>query len=203
MQAWRVHQHGDPAAVFVLDEIPAPTGEDLAALGMHMSGWVPVGPGIEPFTDWVILEMSAAALALPDVTMARGTYPVPVAMPYVSGQEGVGVVIDAAPGRRELLGKRVAAVTIQPFGSLAPIAVGISTMFEVPDSMTDDARGRVPHPRAHRVPRGAPTRAGTRGRDRRGVGRRGWIGHRHRAAVRRGGRRRDRDRRRGREGAGV
>jgi NADPH2:quinone reductase len=138
VRAWRVHRHGEPGEVFQLDEIPEPTAADLEGLGMHMSGWVPVQPGIEPFGDWVILQMSVAALALPDVTMARGSYPVPVAMPYVSGQEGVGIVTDASPIRRDLLGKRVAAVCIQPFGSLAPVAVGISTMFEVPDSMSDD-----------------------------------------------------------------
>jgi len=138
MHAWRVHRHGEPGEVFQLDEIAEPTAADLEGLGMHMSGWVPVQPGIEPFGDWVILQMSVAALALPDVTMARGSYPVPVAMPYVSGQEGVGVVTDASPIRRDLLGKRVAAVCIQPFGSLAPVSVGISTMFEVPDSMSDE-----------------------------------------------------------------
>jgi NADPH2:quinone reductase len=138
MQAWRVHRHGEPGDVFQLDEIREPTATDLEGLGMHMSGWVPVGPGIEPFHDWVILRMAVAALALPDVTMARGSYPVPVAMPYVSGQEGVGIVVDTAPPRQDLLGKRVAAVCIQPFGSLAPVAVGISTMFEVPDSMSDE-----------------------------------------------------------------
>src|SRR5436190_17502557 len=163
MQAWRVHHHGEPATVFVLDEIPEPTGADLAGLGMHMSGWVPVGPGVEPFTDWVILRMAAAALALPDVTMARGTYPVPVAMPYVSGQEGVGIVVDAAPDRQDLLGKRVAAVTIQPFGSLAPVAVGTSTMFEVPETMTDDeaAGFLIPaHTAYHAVHRRGKVRAG-------------------------------------------
>jgi NADPH2:quinone reductase len=138
MQAWRVHRHGEPGEVFQLDEIAAPTASDLEGLGMHMSGWVPVRPGIEPFGDWVILQMSVAALALPDVTMARGSYPVPVAMPYVSGQEGVGIVTDASSVRRDLVGKRVAAVCIQPFGSLAPVSVGISTMFEVPESMSDE-----------------------------------------------------------------
>ncbi len=138
MRAWRVHRHGEPGEVFQLDEIPEPTAADLDGLGMHMSGWVPVQPGIEPFDDWVIMDMSVAALALPDVTMARGSYPVPVAMPYVSGQEGVGVVTAASPKRAELMGWRVAAVCIQPFGSLAPVSVGISTMFEVPDSMSDD-----------------------------------------------------------------
>ncbi len=163
MRAWRVHEHWEPADVFVLDEIPEPSAADLAGRGMHMSGWVPVGPGIEPFTDWVIMRMSVAALALPDVTMCRGTYPVPVAMPYVSGQEGVGVVIDAAPARQALIGSRVAAVTIQPFGSLASVAVGISTIFSVPDAMPDeDAAGFVipAHTAFHAVHRRGQVQAG-------------------------------------------
>src|SRR5690242_10807305 len=123
MKAWRVHGEGEPADVFVMDDVPEPTADDLAGLGMDLSGWVPLSPGAEPFTDWVLLRMSAAALALPDVTMCRGTYPVPVRRPYISGQEGVGVVVDAAPGRKDLIGERVAAVCIQPFGSLAPISV--------------------------------------------------------------------------------
>jgi NADPH2:quinone reductase len=140
--AWRVHDVGEPRDVFVVDEVPEPTPDDLAGLGMGLAGWVPLAPGAEPFTDWVILRMSVAALALPDVTMCRGTYPVPVARPYISGQEGVGVVVEAAPARRDLLGRRVAAVTMQPFGSLAPVSVGISTMFDVPEAMSDeDAAG--------------------------------------------------------------
>jgi len=135
---------GEPADTFVLEDIPEPSAEDLAGLGMGLAGWGPLAPGAAPFTDWVLLRMSAAALALPDVTMCRGTYPVPVERPYVSGQEGVGVVVDAAPGRRDLIGRRVAAVTIQPFGSLAPVAVGVSTIFEVPEAMSDtDAAGFV------------------------------------------------------------
>ena len=142
MKAWRVHGYGEPGQTFTLDDIPEPTPRDLDGLAMDMSGWVPVGPGREPFTDWVLMQMTVAALALPDVTMCRGTYPVQVTRPYISGQEGVGIVVDAAPARRELLGKRVAAVTMQPFGSLAPVSVGISTIFEVPESMTDeDAAG--------------------------------------------------------------
>jgi len=163
MQAWRVHRHGEPGDVFQLDEVPEPTASDLEGLGMHMSGWVPVGPGIEPFHDWVILRMAVAALALPDVTMARGSYPVPVAMPYVSGQEGVGTVVDAAPQRQDLLGRRVAAVCIQPFGSLASVAVGISTMFEVPDSMSDEdaAAFMIPaHTAWHAVHRRGKVHAG-------------------------------------------
>jgi NADPH2:quinone reductase len=138
MLAWRVHGFGEPQDELVLEEVPAPTAVDLAGMGMDLSGWVPLTDGQAPFGDWVLLEMTAAALALPDVTMSRGTYPVPVRRPYTSGQEGVGVVVDASPGREHLLGKKVAAVCIQPWGSLAPISVGISTIFEVPAGMSDE-----------------------------------------------------------------
>jgi NADPH2:quinone reductase len=138
MKAWRVHEYGEPEDVFSLDEIAPPTPADLTDLGMDLSGWVPLVPGATPFTDWVLLDMSVAGLALPDVTMCRGTYPVDVRRPYVSGQEGVGTVTDAAPGRAHLIGRRVAAVTMQPFGSLAGVSVGISTIFEVPDRLTDE-----------------------------------------------------------------
>src|SRR5215207_24580 len=130
MKAWRVHDYGEPRDVFVLD--------DVAGMGMDLSGWVPLQPGAAPFTDWVILDVSVAALALPDVTMARGTYPVPVRRPYVSGQEAVGIVTAAAPGREHLIGKRVVTVTIQPFGGLAPVAVGVSQLFEVPEQLSDE-----------------------------------------------------------------
>jgi len=95
MRAWRVHGTGEPASVFVEEDVPEPVMADLEGLGMGLAGWCPPAPGTEPFTDFVIMRMAAAALSLPDVTMARGTYPVPVARPYTSGQEGVGTVIDA------------------------------------------------------------------------------------------------------------
>jgi NADPH:quinone reductase-like Zn-dependent oxidoreductase len=138
MQAWRVHEFGEPRDAFVLDEVPEPTRDSLAGLGMSLGGWVPRTPGYPPYHDWVLMEMSAAALALPDVTMSRGTYPVPVARPYTSGQEGVGVVTDASGEWEHLLGRRVVACCIQPFGSLAPAAVGVGMIFEVPDSMADE-----------------------------------------------------------------
>jgi NADPH2:quinone reductase len=137
MKAWRVHDFGEPKDRFVLDEVAEPTAADLDGMSMGLGGWIPSGPGLEPFDDWVIMRMGMAALALPDVTMCRGTYPVPVVRPYVSGQEGVGIVEDAAPSRRHLVGKRVVACTIQPWGSLAAVAVGVSMIFEVPDGMTE------------------------------------------------------------------
>jgi NADPH2:quinone reductase len=138
MLAWRVHEFGEPAQTFTLEDVAEPTPQALAGLGMGLGGWMPLTPGMQPFGDWVLLRMSTAALALPDVTMSRGTYPVPVGRPYISGQEGVGVVEAASPGREHLLGKRVVACTIQPWGSLAPLAVGVSMIFEVPEHLTDE-----------------------------------------------------------------
>lgn len=138
MEAWRVHGIGEPADVLRLDEMAEPSVEDIEGMGMGLAGWVPAGPGVEPFTDWVLLRMSHAALALPDVTMARGDYPVPVARPYVTGQEGVGEVIGAAPTWQHLMGRRVAAVAIQPWGSCASVTLGISMIFPVPDGMSDE-----------------------------------------------------------------
>jgi len=145
MQAWRVHEFGQPDEVIRLDDIPPPTAGDLADLRMSMGGWVPKGtPGSypDPHEDWVIVEMSMAALALPDVTMAEGRYPVPVPRPYVSGQEGVGTVVDASPTNRHLMGKRIGACMIQPYGSLAPVAVGVGMIVEISPTMSDeDAAG--------------------------------------------------------------
>jgi NADPH2:quinone reductase len=138
MQAWRVHGVGEPADVVVRDDVEEPTAAALAGMAMDLAGWVPLADGREPFTDWVLLDMTVAALALPDVTTARGTYPVWVERPYIAGQEGVGTVIDAAPERRHLIGKRVAAITMQPWGSLAETSVGISQIVEIPDGLTDE-----------------------------------------------------------------
>ena len=165
MRAWVVHGDGEPEDVFRASEVAEPTPDLLQGAKMDLAGWVvdPAIVGVDdtterdlydrraqavaarpPYEDWVILDVAVAALALPDVTMARGTYPVRVARPYVSGQEVVGVVRDAPPHRAELIGRRVVAVTMQPWGGLAPVSVGIGPVFEVPDEMSDtDAAGFV------------------------------------------------------------
>ncbi|HQV56779.1 MAG TPA: zinc-binding dehydrogenase [Ilumatobacteraceae bacterium] len=163
MKAWRIHQFGEPADVLQLDDAPAPSAADLAGLTMGLGGWEPIAPGREPFDDWVLMQMTHAALALPDVTTARGTYPVPVNRPYIPGQEGVGLVIDASPGRAGMIGKTVAAVCMQPFGSLAEVAVGISMIFEIPDGMgSADAAGLLiaAHTGYHTAIRRGQVRAG-------------------------------------------
>ncbi len=137
MKAWRVHDFGAPEDVLTLEEVPEPTPSALAGVGMGIGGWEPLTEGASPFEDWVIMEMKASALAMPDITMATGAYPVPVGRPYITGQEGVGIVREAAPGREHLLGRRVVACCIQPWGSMADVAVGVSMIFEVPDAVSD------------------------------------------------------------------
>lgn len=142
MKAWRIHREGEPADVLLLEDVDPPTADDLAGMTMGLAGWEPITEGREPFDDWVLLDLTHATLALPDVTTARGTYPVPVTRPYIPGQEGLGTVLDAAPGRRHLIGETVAAVCMQPWGSLAELSVGISMIFPVPDGMdAPDAAG--------------------------------------------------------------
>jgi NADPH2:quinone reductase len=70
--------------------------------------------------------------------MARGTYPVPVPHPYISGQEGVGIVREASPALAHLVGTRVVGVCIQPWGSLADVAVAIApSIAPAPDALDD------------------------------------------------------------------
>jgi NADPH2:quinone reductase len=133
-----VHDFGPPEDVLTLEDVSEPTPSALEGVGMGIGGWEPLAAdGSNAFADWVILEMRAAALAMPDVTMATGAYPVPVGRPYITGQEGVGIVREAAPGREHLVGRRVVACCIQPWGSLADVAVGVSMIFEVPDAVSD------------------------------------------------------------------
>jgi NADPH2:quinone reductase len=184
MKGWLVRGDGEPRDVFVLEDVTEPGPELLAGLKMDLAGWVtdPASFGVDdeaehelfaarrtaaanrpPYEDWVILRVEVAALGLPDVTMARGTYPVRVARPYVSGQEAVGEVIDAPPDRNELIGRRVVAVTMQPWGSLAPISIGVGPVFEVPEGMSDtDAAGFVipAHTGYHAAIRRGGVRAG-------------------------------------------
>jgi NADPH2:quinone reductase len=184
MRAWTVRGDGEPRDVFTLEDVPEPSPDLVAGLKMDLAGWVtdPASLGVDdaaehelfaarrtaaanrpPYEDWVVLRVRVAALGLPDVTMARGTYPVRVARPYVSGQEAVGDVIDAPPHRADLIGRRVVAVTMQPWGSLAPVSVGVGPVFEVPDGMDDaDAAGFVipAHTGYHAAIRRGVVRAG-------------------------------------------
>ena len=160
-----MHDVGEPEDVFVLEDVDEPTAAGLAEMGMSMGGWVPREEAPYKVTpEFAILDMRAAALALPDVTMARGTYPVPVPHPYVSGQEGVGIVREASPGLAHLVGTRVVGVCIQPWGSLADVAVAIAPSIAPTPASLDDIEAAaflIPaHTAYHAVIRRGEVRAG-------------------------------------------
>ena len=132
---------------------------------MSLGGWVPLEEARYPVTpEWAIVDMRAAALALPDVTMARGTYPVPVPRPYISGQEGVGVVREASDTLAHLVGSRVVGVFIQPWGSLADTAVAVGpSIMPAPPALDDIAAAAfvIPaHTAYHAVIRRGQVQAG-------------------------------------------
>ena len=139
MDAWVVREEGMPWEVFQREDHPEPTAEAMQAYALGLDG-LHLRTKDEPACeDFVLLRVAAAALAWPDVTMATGEYPVPVARPYVSGQEAVGIVEYSSPRLRHLQGKRVVAFTPQPFGSFAPLCVATApTIFEAPPELGDE-----------------------------------------------------------------
>ncbi|WP_458248095.1 NADPH:quinone oxidoreductase family protein [Streptomyces sp. MAI_2237] len=77
MQAWQVHELGEPSEVMRLQDVPAPT----------------------PGDGQVLLKVRAANINFPDVLMARGHYQVRPPLPFTPGVEICGETED---GRRVL-----------------------------------------------------------------------------------------------------
>jgi len=164
MRAWVVRGTGAPWEIFRQEEFPEPTHAAMERFTLDLVG-LRARRGEEPaVADYAFLRVSTAALAWPDVTMATGEYPVPVPRPYVSGQEATGVVEDATPRLKHLIGKRVIAFTPQPFGSFAPRCVATPpTLYACPPQL-DDAEGAAfliaTHTAYHAVHRRGQVRAG-------------------------------------------
>jgi NADPH2:quinone reductase len=118
MKAWQVFQHGEPEEALHLVDAPVP----------------------DPGPADVRIRVGAATLALPDVMMCRGVYPLTPPLPFTSGQEVAGVVTAAGPESPVGVGQRVMTVTafVRGFGGFAEecIAPGGAT-FPVPESMPD------------------------------------------------------------------
>ncbi len=139
MKAWVVREKGNPWECYQLEDRPAPTAADMERMCLDIVGLRECAADEEPCRDWVILRVLSAGLAWPDVTMATGEYPVPIARPYVSGQEAVGIVEEASPSQQHLLGRRVVGFTPQPFGSFAERCVATApTLYECPDVFSDE-----------------------------------------------------------------
>ncbi len=164
MRAWVVRGSGAPWDVFERADFPEPTHAALSRFALDLVGLRERRAGEAAVDHYAFLRVKTAALAWPDVTMANGEYPVPIPRPYVSGQEAVGIVEDATPSLRHLLGKRVMAFTPQPFGSFAERCVAtMPTLYECPPQLSD-ADGAAfliaSHTAYHAVHRRGQVRAG-------------------------------------------
>ncbi len=122
-------------------EIPEPTAADLDGLGMHMSGWVPVQPGIEAFDDWVMVRHVGSCLS----ALPGNDHGIKVACRFRwrcrTCRDKKGWAWSPRRVSRisvDLVGRRRRGVHPTVREPRRPCPVGISTMFEVPDSMSDD-----------------------------------------------------------------
>lgn len=88
MRAWRVTGKGEPSEVMELAEV-------------ELGG---AGPGE------MVVKVAASGLALPDVLLCRGTYPLTPPLPFTPGLEFVGTVTETGPGVATPVGTRVMGV---------------------------------------------------------------------------------------------
>ncbi|MES4902110.1 MULTISPECIES: NADPH:quinone oxidoreductase family protein [unclassified Streptomyces] len=123
MQAWRVHETGEPRAVMRLEEVAEPVA----------------GPG------QLLLRVRAADVNFPDALLCRGQYQVRPPLPFTPGVEVCGEVLavgEGAPGRP---GDRVIATPELPVGGFAETTVvSAAAALPAPEAL-DDAQAAALH----------------------------------------------------------
>lgn len=115
---------------FVIAELTGPTG------GRFLQD-VPEPSGAHPWSDGdrLLIDVRAAGIAYPDLLQSRGEYQHGVPVPYVTGGEASGVVLEAGPGSRFQVGDRVAGLTV--WGAAAERALGLPRYtVRIPDAMS-------------------------------------------------------------------
>jgi NADPH:quinone reductase len=128
MRAWQVYDKGEPIEVLKQSDIPIPAP----------------GPG------QLQVRVTAAGIGLPDVLMARGTYPLTPPVPFTPGQELAGVVTAVGDGVDTPTGTRVMSTSgfIEGNGSFAEYTVvAADQAFPVPSALDDAAAAGfwIPH----------------------------------------------------------
>ncbi len=105
MKAWQIKRYGEPAHAIELVDTPVP----------------------EPAAGEIRIRVDAAAIALPDVLMCRGTYVFNPELPFTPGQEVSGTVVAVGEGARTGVGERVMGVTsfFRGHGGLAQQALAL------------------------------------------------------------------------------
>ncbi|MFH8369959.1 NADPH:quinone oxidoreductase family protein [Streptomyces sp. NPDC018031] len=123
MQAWRVHETGEPNRVMRLEEVPDPAP----------------GPGE------LLLRVRAAGVNFPDALLCRGEYQVRPPLPFTPGLELCGEILAAGEGASGEPGTRVLATAALPAGGFAERTVVPATaVLPAPDAL-DDAEAAVLH----------------------------------------------------------
>ncbi|MCF3130869.1 NADPH:quinone oxidoreductase family protein [Streptomyces olivochromogenes] len=107
MQAWQVHENGEPSEVMRLQEVERPT----------------------PGTGQVLLKVRAANINFPDVLMCRGHYQVRPPLPFTPGVEICGETED---GRRVL-----AHPALPHGGFAEYVVADAAATLPAPDSLDD------------------------------------------------------------------
>ena len=107
MQAWQVHENGEPSEVMRLEEVERPT----------------------PGDGQVLLKVRAANINFPDVLMCRGQYQVRPPLPFTPGVEICGETED---GRRVL-----ANPTLPYGGFAEYAVADAAALLPAPDSLDD------------------------------------------------------------------
>jgi NADPH2:quinone reductase len=88
-------------------------------------------------SDLVVIAVEAAGVAQPDILQISGLYQTGRPFPFVPGTEAVGTVIATGDKDRDLIGRRVVAIT--PDGAWQErVAVPVSEVFVVPDDISAD-----------------------------------------------------------------
>ncbi|MBW8092088.1 NADPH:quinone oxidoreductase family protein [Streptomyces hygroscopicus subsp. hygroscopicus] len=123
MQAWRVHDNGEPREVMRLDEVPEPEA----------------GPG------QLLVRVRATNVNFPDALLCRGHYQVRPPLPFTPGVELCGEVVAVGEGADGEVGARVLATPTLPAGGFAELVpVAASAALPAPDAL-DDAEAAALH----------------------------------------------------------
>lgn len=123
MQAWQVHDHGEPIDVMRLGNVAEP----------------------EPAARQLLVRVRAAALNFPDVLLCRGQYQVRPPLPFTPGIELCGDVVAAGEQAGGFApGDRIVGTPALPHGALAELTlVDAADAFAAPDALDDAAAAAV------------------------------------------------------------
>jgi NADPH:quinone reductase len=123
MQAWRVHENGEPRVAMRLADVPDPVA----------------GPGE------LLVRVRAAAVNFPDALLCRGQYQVRPPLPFTPGVELCGEVLAVGEDAAGEVGDRIIATPVLPAGAFAERTV-VSAAGALPAPATlDDAEAAALH----------------------------------------------------------